>query len=280
MPFGGLTLKHSLRAVSVIFVLFASFSAKILAQTADEELELGVQAYKQSRLEEATQHFERCAALAPENTNAHLYLATAYAQQYVPGVATPENDRLAKHAIDHYEHVLDGSPEPSARTSSAKGLAYLYLQMKNFEDSKKYYRMASDLDPEDPENYYSMSVIDWTETYVPRQEVRAKLGLRSADSLPAKNKNACFEVKEKNAANVEEGILNLYKALKLRPDYDDAMAYLNLMYRERADIQCDDSGARAADLKTADDWVDKTMATKKVKATKSRPSRPLKFVTP
>ena len=47
------------------------------------------------------------------------------------------------------------------------------------------------------------------------------------------------------------------------------MAYLNLMYRERADIQCDDPAARAADLKTADEWVDKTMAVKKQKAEKA-----------
>ena len=60
----------------------------------------------------------------------------------------------------------------------------------------------------------------------------------------------------------------LQKALDLRPDYDDAMAYLNLMYREKADLECDDPAARAADLKTADEWVDKTMATKKTKAEK------------
>lgn len=41
---------------------------------------------------------------------------------------------------------------------------------------------------------------------------------------------------------------------------------MNLMYRERADAQCENPAAREADLKTADDWVDKTMATKKIKA--------------
>ena len=40
---------------------------------------------------------------------------------------------------------------------------------------------------------------------------------------------------------------------------------MNLMYRERADIQCSDAKAYAADLKTADDWVDLTIATKKRK---------------
>ena len=50
------------------------------------------------------------------------------------------------------------------------------------------------------------------------------------------------------------------------------MAYLNLLYREEADLQCDNPDARKTDLKTADDWVDKTMATKKAKAEKAGPS--------
>ena len=93
------------------------------------------------------------------------------------------------------------------------------------------------------------------------------IGLKPDDPL-AKDKKVSAEMKEKNAANIQEGIDNLNKALQLRPDYDDAMAYMNLMYRERADIQCDDPAARSADLKTADDWVDKTMAIKKSKAEK------------
>jgi hypothetical protein len=113
-----------------------------------------------------------------------------------------------------------------------------------------------------------VAVIDWTQTYVPRQEERAKLGMKPEDSLPAKDKKVCAQIKEKNTANVQEGIDNLNKALQLRPDYDDAMAYLNLMYREKADVECDDLAARQEDLKTADHWVDQTLATKKATAEK------------
>ena len=60
----------------------------------------------------------------------------------------------------------------------------------------------------------------------------------------------------------------LKKAIQNRPSYEDAMAYLNLMYRERADYECEDEAARAADYKTADEWVQKTMDTKKAKAAK------------
>jgi hypothetical protein len=66
----------------------------------------------------------------------------------------------------------------------------------------------------------------------------------------------------------------LNKAIELRHDYDDAMAYMNLMYRERADIQCGDAKAYAEDLKTADKWVDVTLAVKKLVAEKQSRKQP------
>jgi len=143
--------------------------------------------------------------------------------------------------------------------------------MKKFDDSKKYYRMAGDLDPNDPEPYYSVGVIDWTACYQPRMEERAKLGMKPDENLNPKNKDqkkACDALKVKNMPSIQEGIDSLNKAIQLRPDYDDAMAYLNLMYREKADVECDDLSARQEDLKTADHWVDQTLLTKKAKAEK------------
>lgn len=86
------------------------------------------------------------------------------------------------------------------------------------------------------------------------------------------NEPTCAEVRRANENNVEEGIAELATAIKLRPDYDDAMAYTNLLYRERADIQCGDAVAYAADIKRADEWVDRTMATKKAKADRAHGS--------
>jgi tetratricopeptide (TPR) repeat protein len=251
-------------------VVFAAALVMLSATGCDklearDNLNKGVKAYKDSKFEQAIEHFQKAVSLDPSLINARLYLATAYAQQYIPGADTPENNHYAEQAIDQYKQVLAVEPK---NINSIKGIAYLYLQMKKFPLAKEYYEKASQADPNDPEPYYSVAVIDWTQTYVPRQEERAKLGMKPDESLPAKDKKVCAEVREKNAANVQEGIDNLNKALQLRPDYDDAMAYMNLMYRERADIQCDDPAARAADLKTADEWVDKTMAVKKAKAEK------------
>jgi tetratricopeptide (TPR) repeat protein len=159
--------------------------------------------------------------------------------------------------------VLDKDPN---NLNSVKGIAYLYLQMKKFEEAKDFYKRATKIDPNDPEPYYSVAVIDWTETYQPRMEQRAKLGIPPNE--PLKDKKVCAELRTTNWDKVQEGKQMLEKALQLRPDYDDAMAYLNLMYREQADIECEDPAARQEDLKQADSWVDKTMATKKAKAEK------------
>ena len=238
---------------------------------ARDQLNKGVTAYKNAKYEEAIDHFQQSVAQDPSLINARMYLATAFAQQYIPGADTPENNKMAEQAIEQYKHVLDMNPPRDQKVNAAKGIAYLYLNMKKFDDAKKYYRMAADIDPNDPEPYYSVGVIDWTACYQPRMEERAKLGLKPDENLSAKNKDqkkVCAQLKAKNLPSIQEGIENLNKAIQLRPDYDDAMAYLNLMYREKADVECDDLNARQEDLKTADHWVDQTLSTKKAKAEK------------
>ena len=201
-------------------------------------------------------------------------LATAYGSEYIPGVDTPDNVRAAEQALEQYESVLALDADRVSRINSTKGIAYLYLNMKKFEKAKDYYQKASGLDTADPENYYGVGVLDWTTCYTARMEERAKLGMEPGQNLSARNaaqKKVCDELRVKNASAIEEGIDNLNKAIQLRPDYDDAMAYMNLMYREKADLDCETPALRADDLRTADEWVDKTLAIKKAKAGRALP---------
>jgi tetratricopeptide (TPR) repeat protein len=238
---------------------------------ARDQLNKGVTAYKNAKYEEAIEDFQRSVEYDPSLINAKLYLATAYMQQYIPGVDDKDNVHMAEQAIDQYQHVLDMNAPREQKVNAAKGIASLYYNMKKFDEAKKYNHMVSDLDPSDPDPYYSIGVIDWAECYPVRMEERSKLGLKPDENLNPKNKDqkkACEDLKQKNWPAIQEGIESLNKAIQLRPDYDDAMAYLNLMYREKADVECDDLNQRQEDLKTADNWVDKTLATKKAKAEK------------
>jgi tetratricopeptide (TPR) repeat protein len=250
---------------------FAMLALSLCATTgcnklkARDQLNKGVQAYKNAKYEDAIEKFKNAVALDPSLSVAQLYLATAYANQCTPGVETPENERTCDQAIQSFKDVLEKNPTD---LTGAKGVASLYFQMKKFDLAKEYNRKALQIDPKDPESYYSIGVIDWTQTYQPRMDARNKLGLKPDE--PLKDKKVCQEIKDKNTANIEEGMQSLDKALELRPDYDDAMAYYNLLWREKADIECGDPAARDADLKKADEWVDKTLAIKKQKAEKAQ----------
>ena len=109
---------------------FYSALVPVFTQTSEEELQLGVAAYKDNHYEEAIQHFEKAAELDPNNIQAHLYLATTHTSQYIPGVDTPDNISEADRAIDEYQRVLDLNASNDQRSSSCKGIAYLYLNMK------------------------------------------------------------------------------------------------------------------------------------------------------
>ncbi|MGA8313513.1 MAG: tetratricopeptide repeat protein, partial [Terriglobales bacterium] len=118
---------------------------------ARDQLNKGVQSYKNAKYEEAINHFQQAVSLDPSLVNARLYLATAFAQQYIPGADTEDNNQMGQNAIDQYKAVLERDPK---NINSVKGIAYLYLQMKRFEDAKTFYRKAIEVDPNDPEPYY------------------------------------------------------------------------------------------------------------------------------
>src|SRR5947209_5678213 len=183
-----MSLKFLALAGAVALVLSATGCDKLRAR---DQLNKGVASYKNLKYEQAIEHFKNAVTLDPSLKNAKIYLATAYLAQYIPGVDSPDNLQNANLAIEQYKSVLNEDPK---NVNSIKGIAYLYLQMKKFEDAKSYYGKAIDLDPNDPEAYYSVGVIDWTQAYQPRMEERAKLGLRP--DAPLNDKKVCAKLRD------------------------------------------------------------------------------------
>jgi tetratricopeptide (TPR) repeat protein len=253
------------RLGTVIAVLAALLSAAGCSKLkARDQLNKGVQAYKGANYELAIERFKNAVDLDPDLKVAKLYLATAYAQQYVPGVDTPENVNNAKQAIEQYQKVLENDPKS---VNSLKGIAFLYMQMKDFDKAREYYSKAIDIDSNDPELYYSVGVINWSQAYKDAAEIKAKAGVRVEDELKGKgDQKICEQLKAKDQGAIDQGMKMLQTAIDKRQDYDDAMAYMNLLYRRKAnDMTCDDAAARAEYIKTANDWSDKAMAARKKK---------------
>src|SRR6478609_11136331 len=100
---GAAKMNRTARFVTVVAVAAALLStAGCNKLKARDQLNKGVQSFRGSNYEEAIEHFKNAVNLDSDLKVAKMYLATAYAQQYVPGVDTPENLRNAQLAIDQY----------------------------------------------------------------------------------------------------------------------------------------------------------------------------------
>jgi len=240
---------------------------------ARDDLNKGVAEFKNGQYDKAVEYFKTAKDLDPKLLNARLYLATAYASQYIPGAPSEENMRHGNEAIQEYTSVLEMDPN---NISAIDGLASIDYQMagqpfepKKFEESKGYHQKHIALKPQDPQPYYSIGVIDWALAYRGNTEMRAeynrnniKKQVQDTAPLPPDVRKAYAD---KFNGLVDEGIKSLETAIQLKPDYDDAMTYLNLLDRRKADI-VESAGERDALLKQADDLLDKVKEVKQKKA--------------
>jgi len=254
-------MKRNLAALAVVAALaFATTGCEKLK--ARDNLNRGVQAYKSAQYTQAVELFEKAVQLDPNFPTARLYLAMAYYMQYIPGAESPENQQMADHALEQFQKVLAQEPKNDVATQS---IASIYFNEKKWDDAEQWYKKATELNPKNREGFYTLGVIAWTRWYKPWAEARAKLGMKPEDPGPIKDKKVREGLKSQYLPVINAGLDNLQKALEVDKEYDDAMAYVNLLIRERADLD-DSADEYKKDVETADNWVQKAMQTKKIKA--------------
>jgi tetratricopeptide (TPR) repeat protein len=228
---------------------------------ARDELNKGVDAYKGTHYEEAIGHFQRATELDPNLPMAKSYLATALAQNVVPGLDTPDNLKTAQQAISMFQDVLAKDPHD---VNSMKQIAGIDLSIKKLDDAKKWQKQVLAEDPKDPEAAYTIGVIDWMVAHQNTLSALAPAGINDDGSGNTKAPKKIMDtLREKNGPLVEEALQYLNQAVQNRPNYDDAMAYLNLIYRRKADVDFGDSAAVKADVAAAEEWRTKAMGTRK-----------------
>jgi tetratricopeptide (TPR) repeat protein len=238
-------------------------------------LNKGVASFRNGQYDNSIEDFKQAKALDPTLLNARLYLATAYATEYIPGAPSDENIRMGQQAISEFKDVLSIDPN---NVSAIDGIGSILFQMagtpftpSEFEESKQYHMKHIALRPGDPEPYYWVGVVDWTLAYRSNAELRLQYNLahprkqlQLADPLP---KDLRGQYTQESTQLVDQGLDMLNKAIALRPDYADAMAYKSLLLRQKADMS--DESARADLEKEADGLLNKVKEIKEEQAAKA-----------
>ena len=229
---------------------------------ARDHLNKGVDAYKATHYEEAINHFQQATELDPNLPMAKTYLATALAQNIIPGVDSKDNLKTANQAIGIFQEVLNKDPND---VNSMKNIASIYFNTNNLDQAKAWQKKVIAVDPKDAEAAYTVAVIDWTQAHKNTVTILGANGGMTDDgegNVKA-GKKVLEQIKEKNADLVAEALQYLNIAVANRTNYDDAMTYLNLVYRRKADVDYADAGAVKADVAAAKDWSAKAMGARK-----------------
>lgn len=262
-------------AFAALLALGATGCDKLRAR---DMLNKGVQSYKALQFDSAVEKFKQAKDLDPTLLNARLYLATAYASWYVDGSPAADNLNRGNQAVAEFREVLQTDAK---NLSAIDGLGSILYRMggqpfdpKKLEESRSYHLQHIAISPNDPDPYYWVGVIDWLLSFRANTMLRSEFNsnsprkpLRENDALPAKLRE---EFSATYAPTVDEGIAHLKMAIERRPDYDDAMAYLNLLDRQKAD-QVDTAGDREKYLADADALIDKVKEIKQKKSEKQAP---------
>ena len=259
----------TIAALAGVLLLGATGCDKLRAR---DHLNQGVLAYKSAKYADAAEHFRQAIALDPTYSSARLYLATSYMVQWIPGAESPENLEFARKARDEFQKVLDQDPNDKNAMQSMAFLAYNQAQSlpadqkaAKYDEAAEWYHKLLMIDPANKEAYYTLGVIAYAKWYPNLMLARANLRMKPEDPGPIKDKKVREELKTKYSGIVDEGIGNLQKAIDIDKEYDDAMAYMNLLVRERADL-LDSGDEYKKQIEVADNWLQKALDTKKIKA--------------
>ena len=269
-----------MRRVFFASILIVSALGLARAQTpasATEFMNRGIEAFKAGQYAAAATAFNQALAADPKPLT-HLYLGIAYAAQVVPQVNTFANEKLANAALDQFRTVLEAQPDNKAALEQE---AQLFRNIGRLADAKAAERRALPLDPENPMVPYTIGVLDWQEAYRNTNTALAREHLKDDGAGNARKSAAlCANLQTQNTALVKDGIANLTKAIDLNPDYADAMTYLSLTYRRRADLHCFDPVSIKADLDLAEIWANRLQGVRARNSKAARPAAPLPELAP
>lgn len=238
-------------------------------------LSAGNRLYKSQKYEEAVREYEKILKVNPDDWDGNYMVAVSYLALYHPGSTHAKDLEFAAKAVEAFERVLQLKAPDDATRDKVRGYYVGLLQQSDqmdkaaayydqliaedpnsldllaqaaqlagkrgdFAKALELYQKRADIDPTNKEGWYTLGVLCWERSY----------------------KGGTLVSNEERDQIVQRGVEALGKALAIDPEYMSALAYTNLLYREKAKVLLeagDLPGAQAA-VSQADQYQQKALA--------------------
>lgn len=234
----------ALLLISTLCLSGCSFITKLQAR---DNLNKGVKAFTDQKYSDASVYFKKAIELDPEMEQPHMYLATAYMLQFVPGSMDPNNDSYADKAIETFEGVVDSSEKMGKPNVNAMlAIASLTYQRNDIDQTRKWCDRVIKLDAVTDEEKKNKAEAHYRIAVILFDNVHERTGI-----LGEKVQDMSEEDKAQVLDYIEEGLEHLKLAIEVRPDYYDAMMYQNLLWREKEKM-VEDKDAKKELIQMAD----------------------------
>jgi tetratricopeptide (TPR) repeat protein len=233
------------------------------------EMKKGNEMYHDEAYREALAQYQKGLRLDPSATFAWRSVGLSALALYRPGDNSKANREMGELATQAFESYLEDYP------GDEKVRDYListYVNTKKYDQALAYLDRQAQADPENAAIQASQVRLLIESERVPRAaEVARKMpnGQPKAEALYSigvwawdKSFHGADTPLEERQRWVDMGLATMEEALKINPEYFDALVYYNLLFREKAKMEMDGT-KRLEYIAKADEYVTKAKAVRK-----------------
>jgi tetratricopeptide (TPR) repeat protein len=212
-----------------------------------QEIKRGHEFLKAGQYDAALAAYQEALRLDPNEKKIYKSLGLAYMGRYQPGSKHPKDLEIAQKAIESLDTYVQAFPQDK---KAREFLVSMYLATDRYEDAIKFYQEMLKTDPKDSkamssiaQMYFKKGDFDTAVVWLKKRlevegnnpEVYYLIGVQAWD----RSYNFPDLAPDTRAKVVEEGMQALNKAVEIKPEYFEAISYINLLYREKAKMETD-----------------------------------------
>ncbi len=266
-------------AIAVTLLMLPAFGCnKVKARI---EMKQGNEYYANEEYKQALAEFQKGLENDPDATFAWRSVGLSALAMFKPGDESPANQELARVATEAFEKYL-ADPENAADQKVKDYLLSMYINSKQYDKALAFVDQEAQADPTKAGDFMrsKINILNQADRY--EEAVKLGMAFEGPDApeilytLGVSAWDKSYNDPKYSLADrdhiVDMGLAATDKALKLKPDYFEAMAYYNLLYREKAKMTTDPAG-RQGYLDKAEEWKQKAIELRK-NAAANQPKSP------